>query len=58
MLNGMSRSMAITGFVIAIIAAYVAQIHSPLRLAGDSPVYLCDAADLVDGKAAVFLFKS
>jgi hypothetical protein len=50
MLNGMSRSMALNGFFIAILATYLAQIHSPLRLAGDSPVYLCDAADLVDGK--------
>jgi hypothetical protein len=50
MLNDMSRSLAMNGFIIALFAAYVAQIHSPVRLAGDSPVYLCDAADLVDGK--------
>ena len=50
MLNNMSRSRAVKLFAIAIFAAYLAQIHSPLRLAGDSPVYLCDAADLADGK--------
>src|ERR1700679_3672044 len=50
MLKRMSRSVAMTGFVIAIFAAYLACLHSPLRLAGDSPVYLCDATDLAEGR--------
>jgi hypothetical protein len=50
MLEDMSRKVVGYGLVVAIVAAYLALIHSPLRFAGDSPVYLCDAIDLATGR--------
>lgn len=50
MQNNAFRRRAMIGFVVALVAAYVAQIHSPLRLAGDSPLYLSDASEVVDGR--------
>jgi hypothetical protein len=50
MLEDMSRKVVAMGLVAALIVAYLALIHSPLRFAGDSPVYLCDATDLATGR--------
>jgi hypothetical protein len=50
MLENMSRKLVINIFVVVLVASYIALLHSPLRLAGDSPVYLCDASDLADGR--------
>jgi len=38
------------GLIAALVIAYLALLHSPLRFAGDSPVYLCDAIDLATGR--------
>lgn len=46
----MSRKVIAMGLVAALMIAYLALIHSPLRFAGDSPVYLCDATDLATGR--------
>ena len=43
------RQLAIA-FACVLGTCYVAQLAGPLRLDGDSPTYLCDAADLADGK--------
>lgn len=50
MLNKMSRRLVIRALVVVLFAAYAAQIYSPLRLAGDTSVYLCDATDLSEGR--------
>jgi hypothetical protein len=50
MLTDMSRKTALNALIVALFVAYAAQLHSPLRLAGDSPVYLCDATDLAKGR--------
>lgn len=50
MLEDMSRKLISYGLLAALVVAYLALIHSPLRFADDSPVYLCDAADLATGK--------
>jgi hypothetical protein len=46
----MSRTLAIKLFALALCAAYIALLYTPLRLAGDSPLYLCDATDLSHGR--------
>jgi hypothetical protein len=50
MVEDMSRKVIVYGLLAALVVAYLALIHSPLRFAGDSPVYLCDATDLATGK--------
>ncbi len=50
MLEKMTRKVFLNVLLAALVVAYVALLHSPLRLAGDSPVYLCDASDLADGR--------
>ncbi len=46
----MPRRIVVNVLIVALFVAYAALIHSPLRLAGDSPVYLCDATDLAQGR--------
>src|SRR5580658_7065495 len=46
----MIRGRLAIGLLATLVVAYVALIHSPLRFAGDSPVYLCDATDLATGR--------
>jgi hypothetical protein len=50
MLEKMPRKLVLNVLLATLVVAYVALLHSPLRLAGDSPVYLCDASDLADGR--------
>ncbi len=50
MLEMMTRKLVLNVLLATLVVAYVALLHSPLRLAGDSPVYLCDASDLADGR--------
>ena len=50
MLEKMTRKLFLNVLLATLVVAYVALLHSPLRLAGDSPVYLCDASDLADGR--------